>query len=322
VPPGPRRREHTVSRSRRLGITLVLNLALAGAQLAGGLVAHSIGLLSDAGHDVTDIAGLAVSLVAVRWALRPRSPERSFGYHRGQILAALANAAVIAAVTVVVVVETVIRFVHPHPVQGDLVVGIAAVAFVVNGAAVLVVREHGTDLNMRSAALHMAGDALGSLAVLGAGAVLVVAPSLEWVDPTASLVVAAIIVVEAYRLLRASVDVLLESAPADVDLAKLTATMHDVAGVADVHDLHVWSLSSEVRALSAHVVLSGHPTLEEAQVVGERVKTAIGGPFAIAHSTLELECEPCTDEDDDPCLMETVAEGRRGGAATRGAVRR
>ena len=137
-------------------------------------------------------------------------------------------------------------------------------------------RERGGDLNMRSAALHMGGDALGSLAVLSAGAVLVADPSLRWADPTASLVVAVIIVVEAYRLLRASVDVLLESSPADVDLAELTAVMGRVPGVAEVHDLHVWSLSSDVRALSAHVVLSGHPTLEEAQVVGDKVKSAIG----------------------------------------------
>ena len=136
-------------------------------------------------------------------------------------------------------------------------------------------------------------------------------PSLEWIDPTASLVVAAIIVVEAYRLLRESVDVLLESAPADMDLDALSATMHGVPGVAEVHDLHVWSLSSDVRALSAHVVLTGHPSLEEAQVVGDNVKTAIGGPFTIAHSTLELECERCRDDEADPCLMDVPPRAAR-----------
>ena len=163
---------------------------------------------------------------------------------------------------------------------------------------------------MRSAALHMGGDALGSLAVLGAGAVLMANPTLQWADPTASLVVAVIIVVEAYRLLRSSVDVLLESSPADVDLDELTAVMGRVPGVAEVHDLHVWSLSSDVRALSAHVVLSGHPTLEQAQVVGDKVKSAIGAPFTIAHSTLELECERCIDGEVDPCLMDSVVDTR------------
>ncbi len=302
--------DRATRRTRRLGLALGLNIALAGAQLAGGLVAHSVGLIADAGHNVTDVAGLAVSLVAVRWALRPRSPARSFGYHRGPILAALANAAVIAAVTVAIVVGGVVRLLHPHPVRGGLVTAVAGAAFVVNGVAMLMLRERGADLNMRSAALHMAGDALGSLAVVTAGAVLMVDPSLEWADPLSSLAVAAIIVVEAYRLLRASVDVLLESAPADVDLVALTATMGGVPGVAEVHDLHVWSLSSEVRAMSAHVVLSGHPTLEEAQVVGDRVKAAIGAPFTIAHSTLELECERCADGEADPCLMDGVAVRR------------
>jgi len=302
------------SRTRRLGLTLGLTLALAGGELAGGLVAHSMGLLSDAGHDVTDVAALAVALFAVRWALRPRSPSRSFGYHRGPILAALVNAAVIAAVTVAIVVESVVRLLHPHAVRGGLVVAVAGAALVVNGLAVLVLHEKSGDLNMRAATVHMAADALGSVAVVAAGAVLLARPSLQWVDPMASLAVAAIIVVEAYRLLRASVDVLLESAPADVDLGELTAAMGDVPGVTEVHDLHVWSLSSEVRALSAHVVLSGHPTLEEAQAVGDRVKAAIGVPFTIAHSTLELECERCTDAEIDPCLMDGVAE-RTGTAA-------
>lgn len=302
-------------RTRRLVVTLGLNVALAAGLLVGGLAAHSVGLLSDAGHNVTDVAGVAMSLLAVRWATRPRSPSHSFGYHRGPIVAALANTAVIAVVTVVIVVESVVRLLHPRPVHAGLVVGVAGAALVVNGVAALLLRERSGDLNMRSAALHMAGDALGSLAVVSAGAVLVADHSLEWADPVASLVVAVIILVEAYRLLRASVDVLLESSPADVDLAELTATMGRVPGVSEVHDLHVWSLSSDVRALSAHVVLSGHPTLEQAQVVGDRVKSAIGAPFTIAHSTLELECERCTDGEADPCLMDSVGDVR--GASAR-----
>jgi cobalt-zinc-cadmium efflux system protein len=300
--------DRATSRTRRLVVTLGLNVVLAGAQLVGGLFAHSVGLLSDAGHNVTDVAGVAMALLAVRWATRPRSPSHSFGYHRGPILAALGNAAVIAVITVAIIAEGVARLMHPHPVHGGVVLGVAGAAFVVNGVAALMLRERGGDLNMRGAALHMAGDTLGSLAVLSAGAVLVARPSLEWADPTASILVAVIIVVEAYRLLRASVDVLLESSPADVDLTELTAVMGRVPGVAEVHDLHVWSLSSDVRALSAHVVLSGHPTLEQAQVVGDRVKSAIGTPFTIAHTTLELECERCIDGEVDPCLMDSVGD--------------
>ncbi len=296
-----------------------MNVVLAAAQIVGGAVAHSVSLLADAGHNLTDVAGIGVALLAARWALRPPSPARSFGYHRSTILAALANAAVIAAVTVAIAAAAIERIAHPHPVRGALVSALAAVALVANGAMAVSLHERGHgghrhhDLNMRAAALHMAGDALGSLAVLGAGLAMVADPTLRWADPAASLAVAAVIVGEAYRLMRASVEVLLESSPPDVDIDALTATMLGVDGVMDVHDLHVWSLSSEVRALSAHVVLSGHPSLEEAQVTGDRVKAAVGPAYAIAHATIELECERCIEGAEDPCLMGTLTGEPPGG---------
>ena len=295
-----------MDRTRRLAISLTLNLGLVVAQVAFGIVAHSTGLLADAGHNLTDVGALALSLVAVRLALRPASPARSFGNHRATILAALANAVLIAAVTVLIVVAAVHRLLHPGHVDAGIVVAVAAAGLVVNGIAALVLAERGGDLNMRSALLHMVGDALASAAVLVAGLLLLVVPSATWLDPVSSLVVAALIVSQAAGVFRSAIAVLLESTPGDVDLDDLTATMGDVSGVEGVHDLHVWSLSSEVRVLSAHLVLTGHPSLEEANVVGERVKRAIGAPFGIAHSTLELECEPCADVDVDPCAMEVV----------------
>lgn len=295
------------SRTRRLAVTLGVNVALAAGQVVAGLVAHSTGLLADAGHNITDVAGITMSLVAVRFALRPRSPARSFGYHRGTILAALANAAIIAAVTVAIVVVGVARLLHPQPVQGSVVVGVALGAFFVNALAALLLREGGRDLNMRGAAFHMSADAVASLVVAVAGAMILIDPHLRRADPIASLAVGTLIIIEAYRLLRSSLDVLLESAPADVDLAALTGAMVTIPGVAEVHDLHVWSLSSEVRALSAHVVVVGHPTLEEAQAIGDAVKAAVAEPFTIAHTTLELECERCTDEESDPCLMDSLS---------------
>ncbi len=295
------------SRTWRLTVTLGVNVALAAGQVVAGVVAHSTGLLADAGHNITDVAGIAMSLMAVRWALRPRSAAHSFGYHRGTILAALANAAIIAAVTAAIAVAATDRLLHPRPVQGGLVVVVALGAFLVNAAAALVLREGGHDLNMRGAALHMTADAAASLVVAAAGALILVDGHLRWADPVASLAVGLLIIIEAYRLLRASLDVLLESVPADVDLAALTGAMVTIPGVAEVHDLHVWSLSSEVRALSAHVVVVGHPSLEEAQAIGDRVKAAVAEPFTIAHSTLELECERCTDDEADPCLMDSLS---------------
>jgi cobalt-zinc-cadmium efflux system protein len=287
-----------MDRTRRLSISLALNVTLVVVQIASGVVAHSSGLLADAGHNLADVGALAISLVAVRLVLRPPSAQRSYGNHRATILAALANASLIAVVTVLIVIDSIHRLGHPEPVRAGIVVVVAVVGLLVNSAAALILRDRSSDLNMRAALLHMVGDALASLAVALAGVVLLLVPSATWLDPTSALVVAGIIVYQASHLFRGSVAVLLESTPSDVDLGELTATMGGVPGVSEVHDLHVWSLSSEMRVLSAHMVLTGHPTLEEAQVVGEQVKQAIAEPFGISHSTLELECERCNDEDD------------------------
>jgi len=295
-----------MTRTRRLAISLALNAGLVVAQVALGLVARSTGLLADAGHNLTDVGALVLSMVAVRLALRPPSAERSFGNHRATILAALANASLIAVVTALIVVGSVHRLGHPEHVRAGLVVVVASLGLVVNAAAALVLRDGSTDLNMRSAVLHMVGDALASLAVVLAAVALLFVPSASWLDPVSALVVAAIIVFQTSRVFRGSIAVLLESTPSDVDLVDLTATMEGTPGVGEVHDLHVWSLSTEMRLLSAHMVLTGHPSLEEAQVVGERVKAAIASRFSISHSTLELECERCND-DEDPCRMEAVA---------------
>jgi cobalt-zinc-cadmium efflux system protein len=294
-----------VSRSRRLAIALGLNVGLVAAQGVLGLVAHSLGLLADAGHNLSDVAAVLVSLVAVRWARRAPTAERSYGYHRGTILAAVANATTILAVTAFIVYEGLQRLSHPEPVRGGVVVAVALAAFAINAGAALVLRERGSDLNMRSALLHMAGDAIASLGVAMAGLVILLTGRFLWLDPMVSMAIGGLIAVEALWLVRQAAEVLLESTPRDVDLHDLTATMCAVEGVESIHDLHVWSLSSEVRALSAHVVLAGHPSLEEAQVVGERIKKTVGSPFAIAHSTLELECEPCADGEHGPCGMDT-----------------
>jgi cobalt-zinc-cadmium efflux system protein len=293
-----------MDRTHRFAIALALNAGLVIVQAGFAAAAHSTGLLADAGHNLVDAGGLGLSLVAVRLALRPPSAARTYGNHRATILAALVNASLVAVVTVLIVIESVHRFGHPEPIRAGIVVVVASLGLVVNGIAMLVLRDRSRDLNVRAAVLHMGGDALASLAVVLAAAILLVEPSATWLDPVSALVVAAIIVVQATRVLVGSVAILLESTPADLDLSELTTAMSEVPGVGEVHDLHVWSLSSEMRVLSAHLVLTGHPTLEEAQQVGDRVKVTIAAPFGISHSTLELECERCNDEVDDPCQME------------------
>lgn len=297
-----------MTRSARLGAALAVNIVLVAGQVVAGVAAHSTSLLADAGHNLTDVAGIAISLLAVRWAMRPPSEERSFGNHRSTILAALVNAGSLAAVTVAIVAESIYRLVHPEDVDGGIVMVVAAAAVLANFGAALLLRDGSHDLGMRSVLTHMVADVAASGCVLVAGLVIVVTGGGGWdrVDPVASLLVAVLIVVQAVRLLRESTEVLLESTPPDVDLAALRKVITGVPGVDELHDLHVWSLSSELRVLSAHLVLSGHPTLEEAQAVGGRVRAEVVGPFDIAHTTFELECERCVDEIGDPCGMDDV----------------
>ncbi|MGH2929264.1 MAG: cation diffusion facilitator family transporter, partial [Solirubrobacteraceae bacterium] len=184
-------------------------------------------------------------------------------------------------------------------------------------AAALVLRERGRDLNVRSIGLHMVADAASASAVLVAGIVVVVAGHrADLADPAASLAVAALILVQAVRLIRESADVLLESTPSDVDLGKLRGALTTVHGVGEVHDLHVWSLSSDYRALSAHLVLTGHPTLEEAQAVGSRARTQVTRDFGIAHTTFEMECERCDGDHADPCGIDAAGTVLRPATST------
>ena len=310
-------------RERRLRIALGLNLVIVVVQIVVGIIAASLGLLADAAHNVTDVAAIIVSLIAVRLVRRRANASRSFGYHRGTILAAQANAASILIVCVLVGFEGVRRLLDPQPVKGGLVLVVALVAAAANFGAAAALGgaghahagdgDHGTDdeggdshdLNMRSALLHMLSDGAVSLGVALAGLVILLTGGWYWLDPAVSLLISAVIGGQGWRLLRSTADVLLESTPAGLDVDSLSGAMAAVDGVESVHDLHVWTLSSDVRALSAHVVLDGHPSLEEAQVVGARVKSIIGGRFRISHATLELECEACGTPDDF-CTIDTT----------------
>jgi cobalt-zinc-cadmium efflux system protein len=288
------------------------------AQVVFGFVAHSLGLIADAGHNLTDVAAILASLIAVRWARRRPTGQRSFGYHRATILAAQANAVSILVVTLWIIYESVVRLVHPEAVRGGLVVVVALVAAAANLFAALAVREghaghaghdhagRGShDLNMRSAMLHLISDTAASIGVAIAGTIILLVGGAYWLDPLTSIVLGLLIAYQGWKLLRATTDVLLESTPLGIDTDDVADAMRGMAGVEEVHDLHVWSLSSDVRALSAHVVMSGHPTLEEAQVVGDSVKRMIGPRFSVSHITLELECEACS-ADGPWCAIDTT----------------
>lgn len=298
-----------MSRNRvaRLAIALALNVSVVVAEIIGGLFSHSTGLLADAVHGFIDAAAIVLSLVAVRLSVRSPTARRSFGLHRATILTGLANASLAVAATVLIVVEAVRRIYVPVHIHAPLVIGVASAALVLNLAAALVLRDPSHDLGMRATAIHMASDAAGSLGVVVAGAVILATGRLDILDPIVSLGIAVLVTWGAWGISRDCVEVLLESTPPDLDLDHLAEAIVRMPGVAEIHDVHVWSLSSDVRALSAHLVLGGHPTLEEAQRVGEQVKAAIAGPYRIAHATLELECEACVEQVAEACQFDRPA---------------
>lgn len=294
-----------MARSRRLALALVLDLVLVAVESVGAVFAHSAGLAATAGHDLADAAALGLALVATRLALRPATAAKSFGYHRATIVAALANATAVVVVSLGVVALGAYRLTEPIHVHGALVVIVAAGGLLGNAAVALGLRDGTDELSLRAVALHFAGDAAAALGVIVAGAVILATGHYEMLDPAVALGIALLIGAEGWRIVRASLDVLLESTPADLDIAALTSVISATPGVTEVHDLHCWSLSSDVRALSAHVVLDGHPTLEQAQVIGELVKVSVGERFRVAHATLEMECEPCADDVADACAVDS-----------------
>jgi cobalt-zinc-cadmium efflux system protein len=286
-----------VSREARLGVVFALNGALLGGLAAVGVVAHSLGVLSAAGDYLADALAIGLSILTVRLARRSPTAKRTYGYERTTILAALANAALVVAVMAAVVVAAIGRLVDRVPrVHGAAVIIVSAIAAVVMLIGALLLRGD-QDLNMRSVLLDTGADAAAATAVAVTGVVIVATGGFYWLDPSVALVVAVIIGYRAVALLSEIADVLMESTPKGIDLHAVEAAIRAGGEVSEVHDLHIWGLSSEVLLLSAHVVLVGQPTLEEAQSTVERIKAELASRFAIAHATLETECEACATPD-------------------------
>jgi cobalt-zinc-cadmium efflux system protein len=271
----------------RLAGVLALTLVFMLVEAAGGWISGSLALLADAGHMLTDSGALALSLLSGWVALRPANQSKTYGYQRWEILAALVNGAALFGIAAWVIVEAVQRIQHPHPIQAQLFLIIAAAGLLVNliGLRMLHHLRHGS-LNARGAYLHIMGDALGSAGALAAAAVIWLT---GWTlaDPLISIALALLILLGAWRLLRESTDILLESVPGHVSMSEVQQRMLGISGVTGVHDLHVWTVSSGMVAMSGHAIvpdLTSHPEVLE----GIRVEMARLG---IAHVTIQLEVQ-------------------------------
>ncbi|MFN0061792.1 MAG: cation diffusion facilitator family transporter [Myxococcaceae bacterium] len=273
---------------RRLWTALALTGVLAVAELIGGFWTGSLALLSDAGHMWGDVAALALSLMAIWFASRPADPRRTYGYYRLEILSALANGLLLVGMTAVIVLEAVERFRAPPQIQLAPMAAIAAIGLIGNLMSLAFLR-HSHALPVRSAFLHVLGDALSSVGVL-VGAGVMALTGWRWVDPLLSILIACVVVVSAWRLLRDAVDVLLEAVPAHVELDAVRGLMMGVQGVVAVHDLHVWTISSGMYALSAHLVVK-EPAIGNNDEILSAVKHDLVERFGIDHTTIQIESE-------------------------------
>jgi cobalt-zinc-cadmium efflux system protein len=263
----------------------------------GGVAFGSLALLADAVHMVSDVVGLAIAYAALQLARRPPTDRHTYGFGRTEVLVAQANALLLFASAIAVIVEAVRRLDTPHSIDAAGVLVIGGLGLLVNvGSAIVIARHAHGNLNLRGALWHLIADALGSVAVIiaGAGAALFGADRL---DPIASIVIAMLVIAGAWKLLRDATSVLLESVPAGLDAVAVQDALCAEPGVEAVHHLHIWTSGSEHPALSAHVVLGETPSLHDAQLRAEKLKRMLAERFGIAHTTLEVECHTCVDDE-------------------------
>lgn len=276
----------------RLAISLSLTLAFVIVEALAGVWANSLALLSDAGHNFTDVIALALGWYAIRLSTQPANSGKTFGYHRAGILVALFNSTTLVLIALGIFYEAYQRITTPPEVEANILIIVGMVAFLINaGTAWLVKRGSEHDLNLRSAFVHLMGDVISTIGAVLAG-IVIAFTGLNWLDPLVSVFIALLILWNAWGILRETVNILLESTPRDVDMSKMVQDMMKVNGVRGVHDLHVWSITQSLRALSVHILTDDVPVSSGARIQRD-INELVSHQYGIGHATLQLECVGC-----------------------------
>ena len=270
-----------------LGVTAVYIVLL----VIAGIRAHSLALLSEAGHNLTDFVALLLSLLAVYLHSRPPSATHTYGYHRAGVLAALVNSATLVAVSFLIFYEAVRRIQHPQPVQAHLMMWVAAAGVVMNGCIAIMLYRTDRDVNVRSALVHEVGDTLSTAAVI-AGGWAILATGQYWIDSALSFGIGALILWSSFGIMRETLNILLEGTPRGMKLERVAAAICEIDGVNDVHDLHVWNLGSETSALSCHISIADIPPSASERILRD-VKERLLHDFRIDHTTIQFENVVC-----------------------------
>jgi cobalt-zinc-cadmium efflux system protein len=282
---------HAHNPSRVLRISSFATLLYIALLIVAGVRAHSLALLSEAGHNVSDFLALLLSLAAVYIQERPPSATKTYGYHRAGVLAALVNSATLGFLSFWIIYEAILRLLQPVPVHPSLMVWVAAAGVLMNGLIALLLWKSSHDVNIRSAFLHMLGDTVSTAAVIVGGFVILWTGS-AWIDPALSIGIAIMIVWSSVGILRETLNILLEGTPRGINVDQITAAIMGVAGVNDVHDLHVWSLGSESHAMSCHIAIADIPP-SASGVILHSVNDMLRERFRITHTTIQFEAAEC-----------------------------
>ncbi|MGD2174303.1 MAG: cation diffusion facilitator family transporter [Candidatus Brocadiaceae bacterium] len=281
---------------RRLRWAIVVTGSIMLVEVVGGVVSNSLALLSDAGHMFTHLFALGMSYFAIRISARPATAEKSFGYFRAEVLAAFVNGLFLFGITGYIFYEAVSRILEPEPIEMIQMLVVAAFGLAANGISVMLLAKvsHG-DLNLRSAFIHVVYDTISSIAVVAA-AVLMKFTGVTLFDPIVSILIGVLILFWAWRVVRDSARILMESTPADVDLDRIRNDLPRIAGVRSVHDVHVWQITTDMYVMTAHVVVDNVPMVRAEDIMGE-VNGYLRRRHKIGHATLQLECSPTPREE-------------------------
>lgn len=279
------------SPTRVLKISLAVTLAYIALLVVAGMQAHSLALLSEAGHNLSDFLALALSLVAVYFQSRPASSTKTYGYHRAGVLAALVNATSLVGVSFFIFYEAFKRLQNPQEVHASVMMWVAAAGVVMNGVIALLLYRSGGDVNIRSALLHEVGDTLSTAAVIAGGWAILLTGN-YWIDSVLSVAIGVLILWSGLGIVRETLNILLEGTPRGMKLEKIELAIRTVAGVNDVHDLHVWSIGSETHALSCHISIADIPPSVSERILRD-VKERLLRDFRIDHTTIQFEHANC-----------------------------
>jgi len=285
--------DHPIEKnSKKLFFSIALTGLIFIAELGGGLWTGSLALLSDSAHVFMDMFALGLSYLAIRAASLPANDRHTYGYHRMQVLAALANGVLLLFISFEIIRDAINRFQNPEPIIAGPMLIIAVIGLAVNIIVALVLREHDhDDLNTRAAFLHVLGDMLASIGVIGAG-IAILLTGQQWIDPLVSVLISLLILFSSGRLLKETVHILAEGVPKGITASGMAETLKAISGIAEVHDLHIWTVSPGYIALSAHVILEDQTLSQTERIMGE-IKNLLSSQYQIDHTTIQVECANC-----------------------------